>query len=76
MITNKDTETLQFIQNYWLEKRMSPSLQEIANAFGLASKNSSKHRVARLVRKNLIQLDSIGRIMIDFDFVCSHICSA
>jgi repressor LexA len=54
-LTKRQEKILTFISNYIMEKGYSPSYQEIADAFGIVSKQGVARHVTALMRKGFIE---------------------
>ncbi len=54
-LTNRQEEVLKFISEYLTENEYPPSYQEIADAFGIASKHGVVRHLEALMRKGFIE---------------------
>lgn len=58
MLTPKQKNVLEFLQRFIQENGYSPSYQEIANAFGLASRSTAQKYVERLKEAGYLEMES------------------
>lgn len=58
MLTPKQKNVLEFLQRFIQENGYSPSYQEIANAFGLASRSTAQKYVERLKEAGFLEMES------------------
>ncbi len=58
MLTPKQKNVLEFLQRFIQENGYSPSYQEIANAFGLASRSTAQKYVERLREAGYLEMDA------------------
>ena len=54
-LTQRQSEVLEYIAGYWRENGMSPTYQEIADHFGMASKFGVVRHIEALVQKGHVQ---------------------
>ena len=59
-MTARHQQIVRFIESYWHENWMSPTVREIAEACGMSSSSSAHYRLEQMTRLGILERRRVG----------------